>query len=75
MDISMPEMDGLTAVKKIRKLLKLSNINDSQQPYICCCTAYNEAAFKKKAIDTGMDHFMAKPITGEDITTLLNLLF
>ena len=74
MDISMPEMDGLTAVKEIKKLFELSNINASQQPYICCCTAYNEEAFNKKAFDAGADHFMAKPVTGEDIKTLLNLL-
>ena len=49
MDYSMPDMDGPTVVAKIRKLLEHSYDDfaaEYQQPYICCCTAYDEAGFK-----------------------------
>ena len=55
MDYSMPEMDGPTTVKNMKKLFERNAINVSQQPYICCCTAYDEITFKKKAKDAGMD--------------------
>ena len=53
MDYSMPVMDGPTVAAKIRELL--SNEGDIfaaeyQRPYICCCTAYDEAGYKKIAL-------------------------
>ena len=74
MDYSMPEMNGPTAVKKMKKLFERSGFKRDQQPYICCCTAYDEATYKKNAEDVGMDHYMVKPVTNEDLTTLLDLL-
>ena len=50
-------------VKKIKKLFEKSDIKRDQQPYICCCAAFEEASIKKKAKEAGMDDFMVKPVT------------
>ena len=48
LDYSMPEMDGPQVALEIRKLFTESILLDkSQIPYICCCTAYAEATFKR----------------------------
>lgn len=49
LDYSMPDMDGPTVATNIRKLLEDPNdisTAENQRPYICCCTAYDEAGFK-----------------------------
>lgn len=49
LDYSMPDMDGPTVATNIRKLLEDPNdifAAENQRPYICCCTAYDEAGFK-----------------------------
>jgi len=74
MDYSMPEMDGPMAVTKMKTLFERNRINVSQQPYICCCSAYEDAALRKRADEAGMDHFMAKPVTKEELNTILDLL-
>ena len=43
-------------------------------PYICCCTAYGEAAYKRKALSAGMDDFLTKPISHMELKKLLTLL-
>ena len=75
MDYSMPGMDGPTAVGEILRLYQESpHISADQFPFICCCTAYSEAQFKKAAMDAGMNHFLTKPISMENIENLLTLL-
>ena len=36
-------------------------------PYICCCTAYMEATFKREALAAGMNNFLTKPVSSEDL--------
>ena len=64
LDYSMPEMDGPQVAIAIRNIFKtriiLSEINT---PYICCCTAYCDAAFKRQALSAGMDNFLTKPVS------------
>nr|WP_255490090.1 response regulator [Bacteroides sp. 214] len=54
MDVSMPEMDGLTATREIRK-------TDWEIPIIAV-TAFAFDSDKKKAIDAGCNDYMSKPI-------------
>ncbi len=62
MDIRMPEMDGLTTTRLIRK--KLSR---DQQPRIVALTAHVLKGEREKCLLSGMDDFIAKPITPEKL--------
>ena len=64
LDYSMPEMDGPQVAIAVRNLFKTSIlVTEADTPYICCCTAYCEAAFKKQALSAWMDNFLTKPIS------------
>ena len=50
LDYSMPEMEGPQVAIEIRRMLSGSILVDQSShkpPYICCCTAYVEASFKR----------------------------
>jgi two-component system chemotaxis response regulator CheY len=53
MDITMPEMDGITAVKKIRKIDKNARI--------VMCSAMGQQAMVIDAIQAGARDFIVKP--------------
>lgn len=75
LDFSMPEMDGPQVAIEIRRMLNKSILTtSSKSPFICCCTAYAEASFRGKAIDSGMDHFLTKPFEYEDLDMILTHL-
>ncbi len=65
MDVQMPEMDGLTATKKIRETLGLS------LPIIAM-SAGVMAEEKRVCFDVGMDDFLPKPIDAEQIQQTLS---
>ena len=63
-DFCMPEMDGPTLTRYVRKTISKyqAKTRGSEglsltQPYICCCTAYMEPSFKETALQSGMDDF------------------
>ena len=63
LDYSMPDLDGPQVAQRIRQFYYDNPLlTKDQVPYICCCTAYREANFKKKAMQAGMDKFLTKPI-------------
>ena len=59
MDVMMPEMDGHTAVKKIRQELKLTTLP------IIMLTAKAMKGDREISISAGASDYMAKPIDGE----------
>jgi signal transduction histidine kinase/DNA-binding response OmpR family regulator len=63
MDIFMPEMDGVSAVKE----LKRSGHNGP----IIAMTASNDKKEKDQAMDAGMDDYIIKPTRLEDISRML----
>ena len=48
LDYSMPIMDGPTTAREMWKLFRKSSIisNEKLQPFICCCTSYDNEKFK-----------------------------
>ena len=59
----MPDLDGPQVAIRVREIIcENKHFGEADVPYICCCTAYAEASFKKKAKEAGMDHFITKPI-------------
>jgi ammonium transporter len=66
MDIEMPEMDGLTAMKEIRKLE-----TPAKDTHIIALTAAAMAGDRQKCFDHGADDYLSKPINR---TLLINSL-
>lgn len=67
MDITMPNMDGLQALKKIRE-------NDPKANVVMC-TAMGQESMVVEAIKSGAKDFIVKPFNAERITqTVQNIL-
>lgn len=66
MDLSMPVMDGLTAAKKIRERKELKGLP------IIAITAHGDT-FYNKAIESGCDHLINKPLDFESLEPVLSL--
>jgi two-component system chemotaxis response regulator CheY len=59
MDITMPEMDGITAVKEIKKL--------DPQARVIMCSAMGQQAMVIEAIQAGARDFIVKPFQPERV--------
>ncbi len=66
MDIRLPDIDGYSATRKIRK----SNPNI----IIIAQTAYAAKEDKERAINSGCNDFISKPIKGDALLSLINKL-
>lgn len=61
MDIQMPVMDGLTATRAIRKIVKFSRLP------IIAMTAHARAEDKEASLNAGMNLHIAKPVSTNDL--------
>ncbi|MES2207560.1 MAG: PAS domain S-box protein [Pseudomonadota bacterium] len=59
MDVQMPEVDGLEATRRIRRLEKERGLHRTP---IIAMTAHVREQDKEKCFDAGMDNFIPKPI-------------
>ncbi len=57
MDISMPEMDGITATLEIRK-----EGQNPSKPWIVAMTANATSSDRQKCLDSGMNDYISKPV-------------
>lgn len=64
MDITMPEMDGITALKEIKK------INPNAK--IIMCSAMGQQAMVIDAIQAGAKDFIVKPFQAERVLEAIN---
>jgi PAS domain S-box-containing protein len=65
MDVSMPEMDGITATQTIRRL-PLKNV-----PKIIAVTANALAGDREKCLQVGMDDYISKPVQKRDLEAIV----
>jgi PAS domain S-box-containing protein len=65
MDIRMPEMDGLTATKEIRKLWPVKG------PRAVAITAFAMEGDRERCTEAGMDGYIAKPVKMNDLADVL----
>jgi two-component system, response regulator PdtaR len=64
LDVSMPEMDGITAAAEINKKLKI--------PMVLLTNAY-DAATVKRASDSGVAAFLTKPLRKQDLLPAIEI--
>ena len=65
MDIQMPEMDGVTAMKEIRRRL------GRHCPPVVAMTAYSMKEDAERFVQEGMDDYVSKPVKSQDLYTVL----
>src|SRR5690606_41743996 len=65
MDIQMPDLDGLAATQRIRKIKK-------KQPIIIAMTANAMQGDREKCLDAGMNDYLSKPVRLEDVVKVLD---
>jgi PAS domain S-box-containing protein len=65
MDVKMPEMDGITAAKEIRRLWP------NNGPKVVAITAYAMEGDREKCLEAGMDDYIAKPIQKGELVEIL----
>lgn len=66
MDIQMPEMDGIEATRRIRKSWISRTIK------IIAITAHATEYSRKDCLEAGMDDYITKPVTTEDLRAALD---
>jgi CheY-like chemotaxis protein len=66
MDIRMPEMDGLTATREIRRLWP------DKGPMVVAITVFAMKGDQETSIEAGMDDYIAKPVKLEDLAEVLD---
>ena len=67
LDYSMPHLDGPKTARLIRKMLAAKGL---PQPYICCCTSYDEDSYCEVAYEAGMDKLMTKPVNSDKLLAM-----
>tara|TARA_R110000868_G_scaffold70902_3_gene208171 strand:+ start:11443 stop:15720 length:4278 start_codon:yes stop_codon:yes gene_type:complete len=68
MDVQMPGMDGIEATRRIRDL---EARNGCRRIPIIAATAHAFQEDRQKCISAGMDDFLSKPFTAQDVAPIL----
>ena len=70
MDCEMPEMDGWEATRRIRDFQE-ANIQEKSSLLIVGLSAHALSLERNKAAEAGMDDYLSKPVSRNDIETVL----
>jgi two-component system, cell cycle response regulator DivK len=68
MDVEMPELDGLAATRKIRKLKKLEGLP------IVAVSAYGADQFRADALAAGCNEYVSTPFEPDELESLIHSL-
>jgi CheY-like chemotaxis protein len=67
MDVQMPEMDGLTATRRIRQ-----DLPAKRQPHVIAMTANALQGDEERCQQAGMDDYLSKPVKLDDLKAVLS---
>ena len=65
MDLEMPELDGLSATRRIRKVQGLTGVP------IVAVSAYGAEQFRDKALDAGCNEYVSTPFEPADLERII----
>jgi CheY-like chemotaxis protein len=68
MDVEMPEMDGLSATRKIRELKQLEGVP------VLAVSAYGAAQYRLEALAAGCNEYVSTPFEPDDLEKLIRSL-
>jgi CheY-like chemotaxis protein len=68
MDVEMPELDGLSATRKIRRLTNYRTVP------IVAVSAYGADQFRDEALAAGCDEYVSTPFEPEELERLIRSL-
>ena len=68
MDVEMPEMDGLSATRKIRTLKQLEGVP------VLAVSAYGAAQYRQEALAAGCNEYVSTPFEPDDLEKLIRSL-
>jgi CheY-like chemotaxis protein len=68
MDVEMPELDGLSATRKIREL------KDSARLPIIAVSAYGADQFREQALSAGCNEYVSTPFEPDELEKLIHSL-
>ncbi|MFO0292471.1 MAG: ATP-binding protein [Rhodospirillales bacterium] len=71
LDIQMPRMDGLEAARRISRSARAAGV--ATLP-IVGLSAFTQDADRRRAIDSGMSHYLVKPVRFADVERLMRAL-
>ena len=69
-DHQMPEMDGISMIKKIKTILK-----GNSEPFILMLSSLDRTLFQSEAENAGIDKFLTKPVKMRELNTILSKIF
>jgi CheY-like chemotaxis protein/nitrogen-specific signal transduction histidine kinase len=72
MDCQMPEMDGFEATREIRKREAMRNDPDAKRVQVIALTANALKGDRERCLSAGMDGYISKPFTAQQIKSALN---
>ncbi len=73
MDIQMPEMDGVEAVRRIREIEhNKKNGGIAEHVPIIAVTAFSLIGDRERFLNSGMDEYISKPIKIDELQQLIN---
>lgn len=74
MDIMMPMVDGIKALKAIRRLEREEGVRDEERVKIIMTTALNDKKAVAESYDSGCEAYVWKPIDTAEFTGMLKNL-